>query len=145
MKKKLMKTTENMPMPMSVIKDAADPMTFENADTFSSSVSFCASAVSILKSLPSFGKDSLRNSLKWDRGTAMFFTEASMLDKDIPLTMPLTIGIMTVITDVKITDRMSKVNTASTQSGAFHPLILTPRRNFIIGFATNETTTAIRM
>lgn len=123
MKKKPMNTTENRPTPKLERNDVADPMIEE---TFETSKSFCISArmaVSILNSLPRLGNAFLSISLRLARGTDICPAALSMLLRDMPLTILLTIGIIIVMTARSSDTMTSSVKAARNQSGSFLPLI----------------------
>ena len=140
-----MKQIENSPIPMLETTDAAEPITEENTDTSSIFLSSSNNATSILKSPPSLGNVSLRNSLKFARGMAMFLAAFSMPASEIPLTIPLMTGTMRVTNRMKAMSVMHRVNEARTQSGAFFPLNLIFCSSTMIGREISETTTARRM
>ena len=145
MKKKLMNTTENMPMPRLDTIDAAEPITDENMDTSRNFFSSLKKTISILKSSPSLGKVSLMYWLKSAKGMDMFLAVFSMLLRDTPLTIPLTTGTIRVTMTKNKISMMHRVNDASSQSGAFFPFILIFWSRAIIGWAISDTTTARRM
>ena len=145
MKKKLMNTTENIPIPRLDTIDAADPITDENTDGSRNFFSSSKRTISILKSSPSLGNVLLRYWLKSARGMDMLRAVFSMLPRETPLTIPLTTGTMRVTTTKNMITMMASVNEASSQSGAFFPLILTFWSSAIIGWAISDTTTARRM
>ena len=100
---------------------------------------------SILKSLPSCGKLFWRYSLSSARGTAIPRAALSMLTMEISLTIPLIIGMTDVRIEIRTPSTMIMENAASSQSGAFFPLMrifcISPMR----GLAISDTTTAIRI
>ncbi len=145
MKKKLMNTTENIPIPMFERNEAAEPIIDENTDTSNIFCTSCITAVSILKSGPSFGKAARSDSFMCASGTEMCLAASSTFVMEMPFTMLLTIGITSVSTDAKIISTSAMAETASNQSGARWPRILIFFSWFTMGLATSDTTTAISM
>ena len=72
-------------------------------------------------------------------------TDLVMLFMAIPLTMPVTIGIIRVMMLDSNVMTVNNVNAARNQSGSILPLILTLCRSLTIGLLISETTTAASM
>ena len=75
----------------------------------------------------------------------MFLAVFSMLLSDMPFTIPLTTGTISVTMTKKRMSMMQRVKTARSQSGAFLPLILIFWSPSITGWDINDTTTARSM